>query len=70
MQNPSKIFNVFTRQTSIIFNEDFDPNKPDQFFKAIEKHGIACMDLIEEVKAVVKRGGCVFEGVVRPPRVT
>ena len=26
--------------------------------------------LIEEVKAVVKRGGCVFEGVVRPPRVT
>ena len=26
--------------------------------------------LIEEVKAVVERGGCVFEGVVRPPRVT
>jgi DNA-binding HxlR family transcriptional regulator len=26
--------------------------------------------LIEDVKAVVKRGGCVFEGVVRPPRVT
>ena len=26
--------------------------------------------LIEEVNGVVERGGCVFEGVVRPPRVT
>ena len=26
--------------------------------------------LIEEVKGIVERGGCVFEGVVRPPRVT
>ena len=26
--------------------------------------------LIEDVKRVVERGGCVFEGVVRPPRVT
>jgi DNA-binding HxlR family transcriptional regulator len=26
--------------------------------------------LIEEVRGVVERGGCVFESVVRPPRVT
>lgn len=26
--------------------------------------------LIEEVKKIVRRGGCVFEGVVRPPSVS
>jgi len=40
---------------SILFKEKFDPTNPDLFFKKIEKHGIGCMDIIDNVKAEKER---------------
>jgi hypothetical protein len=41
--------NLFWQILSEIFQENFNPNSPE-FFTLIEKHGIACIDIIKEVR--------------------
>ncbi|MHC2992228.1 hypothetical protein OB13_11735 [Pontibacter sp. HJ8] len=44
---------------SKLFEIEFNPNKPELFFKTIQKYGIACMDIIDEVHADKSRLSCI-----------